>query len=395
MKIQQKHLEIWADYLLNHSLKGITKDDVVMIKGEHITWPLMAVLQDKIFEAGGIADVNMVAPDNNRGMVWGSSIARHGNVTQIQNVPAWHLDRYNNMTKYIEILGAENPALFANLPEETAAALFKADEPYKTIRLLKPWVLTLFPTQAFADLEDMTLEEYADIVVGASIVDPAALDAVEQPLFELMGKTKEIKIVTQNPASKKELTLKMNIHNRIPVKCTGFRNFPDGEVFTSPDARTVNGEIFVDLPVYYNGATMQGIYLKIENGVITEYNADKEFDTLKKIIETDEGSHRLGEVALGMNSGLQTALKHPLFVEKVGGTCHIAIGASYPECYVPDPASDEGKKETDKLFAEGILNRSSQHVDIVVDFRDGGAGRAIYLDDTKLELKDNIWTIPS
>ena len=395
MKIQQKHLEIWADYLLNHSLKGITKDDVVMIKGEHITWPLMAVLQDKIFEAGGIADVNMVAPDNNRGMVWGSSIARHGNVTQIQNVPAWHLDRYNNMTKYIEILGAENPALFANLPEETAAALFKADEPYKTIRLLKPWVLTLFPTQAFADLEDMTLEEYADIVVGASIVDPAALDAVEQPLFELMGKSKEIKIVTQHPASKKELTLTMNIHNRIPVKCTGFRNFPDGEVFTSPDARTVNGEIFVDLPVYYNGATMQGIYLKIENGVITEYNADKEFDTLKKIIETDEGSHRLGEVALGMNSGLQTALKHPLFVEKVGGTCHIAIGASYPECYVPDPASDEGKKETDKLFTEGILNRSSQHVDIVVDFRDGGAGRAIYLDDTKLELKDNIWTIPS
>jgi aminopeptidase len=395
MNIQQKHLEIWADYLLNHSLKGITKDDVVMIKGEHITWPLMAVLQDKIFKAGGVADINMVAPDNNRGMVWGSSIARNGNVTQIQNVPAWHLDRYNNMTKYIEILGAENPALFANLPEETAAALFKADEPYKSIRLLKPWVLTLFPTQAFADLEDMTLEEYADIVVGASIVDPAKLDEVEQPLFDLMAKTKEIKIVTQHPATKKELTLKMNIHNRIPVKCTGFRNFPDGEVFTSPDARTVEGEIFVDLPVYYNGATMQGIYLKIENGVITDYKADKEFDTLKKIIETDEGSHRLGEVALGMNSGLQTALKHPLFVEKVGGTAHIAIGASYPECYVPDPASDDGRKQTDKLFAEGILNRSSQHVDIVVDFRDGGAGRAIYLDDIQLELKNNIWTIPS
>ncbi len=394
MKIQAKHLETWADYLLNHSLGGIEKDDVVMIKGEHITWPLMAVLQDKIFQAGGIADINLVPPDNNRGMVWGSSIARHGSVTQIQNVPPWHLDRYNAMTKYIEILGAENPALFANLPEETAAALFKADEPYKSIRLLKPWVLTLFPTQAFADLEDMTLEEYADIVVGASVIDPAMLDEVEQPLFDLMGKTKEIKIVTQHPATKKELTLKMNIENRFPVKCTGHRNFPDGEVFTSPDARTVKGEIFVDLPVYYNGATMQGIYLKIENGVITDYTADKEFDTLKKIIETDEGSHRLGEVALGMNKGLQTALKHPLFVEKVGGTCHIAIGASYPECYVPDPASDEGRIESDKLFKEGILNRSSQHVDIVVDFRDGGAGRAIYLDDTKLELEDNIWVIP-
>ncbi len=392
--IQPKYLETWANYLLDHSLKGITPNDVVMIKGEHITWPLMSVLQDKIFKAGAIADVNLVAPDNNRGMVWGSSIARNGSVAQIQRVPAWHMDRYNAMTKYIEILGAESPALFANLPEETAAAMFKADEPYKNIRLLKPWVLTLFPTQAFADLEGMTLEEYAAIVVGASITDPAMLDQVEQPLFDLLSKTKKITIVTQHPATKKELTLRMNIKDRIPVKCTGHRNFPDGEVFTSPDARSVEGEIFVDLPVYYNGATMQGIYLKFDNGVIVDYTADKEYDTLKKIIETDEGSHRLGEVALGMNNGLQTALKHPLFVEKVGGTCHIAIGASYPECYVPDPASDEGRDTSDKLYQQGILNRSSQHVDIVTDFRDGGAGRAIYLDGTKLEVQDNIWVIP-
>jgi len=392
--IQPKDLETWADYLIDHSLKGVTPDDVVMIKGEHITWPLMAVLQDKIFKAGAIADINLVSPDNNRGMVWGSSIARHGSVPQIQRTPTWHLDRYNAMTKYIEILGAENPSLFANLPEDTAAALFKADEPYKNIRLLKPWVLTLYPTQAFADLEGMTLEEYAAIVVGASVTNPAMLDEVEQPLFELMHKAETITIVTRHPATRKELNLRMNIKDRIPVKCTGHRNFPDGEVFTSPDARSVEGEIFVDLPVYYNGATMQGIYLKFDHGVIVDYNADKEHDTLKKIIETDEGSHRLGEVALGMNNGLQTALKHPLFVEKVGGTCHIAIGASYPECYVPDPTSDDGKKRCDILAGQGILNRSAQHVDIVTDFRDGGTGQAIYLDDTKLEVKDNLWVIP-
>ncbi|MCW8813473.1 MAG: hypothetical protein OQK65_08065, partial [Chlorobium sp.] len=58
-EISRNDLEKWTDYLLNYSLGGIQKDDVVMIKGENICWPLMSVLQDKIFAAGGIADINI------------------------------------------------------------------------------------------------------------------------------------------------------------------------------------------------------------------------------------------------------------------------------------------------------------------------------------------------
>ncbi len=393
-RIERRDLETWADYLLGHSLGKIGPEDVVMIKGEHITWPLMSILQDKIFSAGGIADICLVAPDNNRGMAWGSSIARHGTVEQIKRVPEWHRRRYEVMTKYIEILGAEEPTLFANLPEETSAALVKADEPYKNIRLLKPWVLTLFPTRGFADIENLSLEEYTDIVVSASTTDPRLLEEVEEPIYRLMQNSRLISIRSRHPQTGKDLILSMNIEDRSAVKCTGIRNFPDGEVFTSPDARTVEGEIFVDLPVYYNGVTLQGIYLKIDKGIITDYKAEQEHDTLKKIIETDDGSHRIGEVALGMNSGLKKALKHPLFVEKVGGTLHIAIGASYPECFVEEQASKEGQQQAEEYFRQGSLNRSSQHVDIVVDFRPGGAGREVYLDDTKLAIKDNIWVVP-
>jgi leucyl aminopeptidase (aminopeptidase T) len=82
-------------------------------------------------------------------------------------------------------------------------------------------------------------------------------------------------------------------------------------------------------------------------------------------------------------------------VEKVGGTLHIAIGESYPECFVKDPASEEGKAQLEEFARQGIINNSAQHVDIVTDFRPGGAGRAVYLDNTKLEIKNNIWTIPS
>lgn len=394
LEISRAHLETWADYLLDYSLGGVREDDVIMLKGEHITWPLMSVLQDKIFAAGGLADVNLVAPDNDRGRVWGASIARHGTPAQIERVPQWQTDRYNRMTKYIEILGAESPELFAGLPDENAMALAKADDPVKNIRMLKPWVLTLFPTQAFADMEGMSLEEYADAVVSASVTDPRELDAIEEPIGALMGKSSVIRLETEDPRDGRKLELSMKIAGQRPIKCTGKRNFPDGEVFTSPDARTVEGEIFVDKPVFYGGTTIEGVHLRFESGVIQEYSAQKGGEALAKIVETDPGSKRLGEVALGMNAGMKKVLRHPLFVEKVGGTAHIAIGASYPETYVADPASDEGRTRCDELAEEGSLNRSAQHVDIVTDFREGGTGRAVYLDDTRLEVRDGIWVVP-
>ena len=392
-RISKKDLETWADDLLDYSLGGVESSDVVMLKGEPIAWPLLTVLQDKIFAAGGVADMNLVAPDNDRGKVWGASITRHGTVEQIARVPEWHRTRYEAMTKYVEVLGAESPELFAGIPDETGQAVSRADEPFKMIRLLKPWVLTLFPTESFAKMEEMTLEQYTEVIVSASTLDPRVLDEVETPLHDAMGKSKTIRAVTQHPKTGKTLELTMNIGGRNIVKCTGKRNFPDGEVFTSPDARTVEGEIYVDMPVFQGGTTIQGIYLRFEGGVIQEYSAEKGSEALAKIIETDEGSHRLGEVALGMNSGIKEVLRHPLFVEKVGGTAHIAIGSSYPEAYVEDPSSDSGKKECDQLHARGLLNRSAQHVDIVTDFRPGGTGLEVWLDNTRLAIKDGIWVV--
>jgi len=394
VEIRREDLETWADYLLDHSIDGVGPEDVVMIKGERIGWPLMSVLQDKVFAAGAIADVCLVPPDNDRGKIWGASIARHGTVEQIQRVPEWQQTRYQAMTKYVEVMGAESPELFEGLPEETASALMRVDEPYKTIRLLKPWVITLYPTQGFADLEEMSLEEYTDVIVSASTFDPRLLEDVEEPIYQVMSESRIIRIVTEDPRTGRMLELSINISDHNVIKCTGKRNLPDGEVFTSPDARSPVGEIFVDLPVFQGGTTIRGIYLRFEGGVIKEYSAQAGGDALANVIETDVGSRRLGEVALGTNAGISKVLRHPLFVEKVGGTLHIAIGASYPECYVEDPASADGREKCDELAKAGILNRSAQHVDIVTDFRAGGVGRAVYLDDTQLEVRDGNWVVP-
>lgn len=386
--ISQEALNTWADYLINYSLGGVTSDDIVMIKGENICWPLISVLQDKIFATGATVDINLTAPDNERGKVWGASIARFGNKEQIGKVPEWISARYKNMTKFIEVLGTEDPSLFDGQNEELAQTVMKMDEKIKNIRLSKPWVITLFPTEGFAKMEGLTLEDYTNVIVSASTVNPQLLEDIEEDIAQLMDKSNSIKIVTEHPDTKNILELTMNISDHGIVKCTGKRNFPDGEVYTSPDANTVEGEIFVDLPVFQGGAIIQGIYLKFRDGKIIEYSAKEGQNALTKIIETDEGSHRLGEVALGMNNGIKKVLKHPLFVEKVGGTLHIAIGASYENCY------DTNKKSIDEYVAEGVMNRSAQHVDIVTDFRPGGVGKAVYLDEIKLEQKNNIWVVP-
>jgi aminopeptidase len=391
--IKREDLETWAGFLLDHSLE-VTPEDRVMIKGERICWPLMAVLERRIIEMGAIPDVYVIPPNNDRGRVWSAAMGRHGEPEQLGQVPAWHKARYEGMTKYIEVLGAEDPSQYTDLDAERVKRLAMADRPFANIRLGKPWVLTLYPTPGFAEMEGMPLEEYVEFIVRASTTDPRPLKDAEQLIEPQFQQAKTITVETEHPHEKRPLKLTMNLEQSRVQLCYGKANFPDGEVFTSPDANSVEGEIFVDLPVNYGGNDIQGIYLKLEAGEITAYKADVGHAHLEAIIETDAGSHRLGEVALGMNPGLEKVLKHPLFVEKVGGTLHIAIGMSYEDCFVEDPGSEQGRATLEQLAEAGVCNRSAQHVDIVTDFRPGGSGRRVLLDDKVLTVRDGLWVVP-
>jgi aminopeptidase len=392
-KISKSDLETWAAFLLDHSLGGITPEDRVMIKGEGVCWPLMEILERRVIEAGAVPDVFLVPPNNDRGKVWSATMGRLGSEEQLKKQPEWFSDRYNSMTKYVEVLGAESPDAFSDLEAAKSQALAEADRTYANIRVAGNWVITLYPTEGFAAIEGMDVQEYADFIVGASTEDPSPLLEAEQKLEPVFSKGKEMRIVTEHPEEKRELCLSLDLSHSRPVMSYGLRNFPDGEIFTSPDARSAEGEIFVDLPVFYDGSDISGIYLKFKDGEIVDYKAEIGHDALAAIIETDRGSHRLGEVALGMNPGMDKVLKHPLFVEKVGGTLHIAIGASYEDCFVEGANTEEGKTKINELESSKILNRSARHVDIVTDFRPGGCGRSVSIDGTKLEAIDGVWVV--
>lgn len=398
IEVSEQDLRIWAGHLLNHGLGGVKPNEWVMLKGEPISLPLLMILKEMVTAAGGLPDLYLVSPDCNRGQAWGREMALHGTEDQIAQVPDWLVARYAKMGKYVEVLGTERPELLRDWPEDRAQAIARATQPLMEMRLAKPWIISLFATPADAAREGMSLQAYTELLVRASTTDHGQMAAVMQPLHDLMAESSRVRIVTDHPDGR-QLELCLGIEGQKVIICDGRRNFPDGEVFTSPDARSVEGEIFVDLPIVFAGKRIQGITLKLEGGRITKFDAIEGVDQLRTIIETDDqnpevkkrgGSRRLGEVAFGMNTGLDRVLTHPLYVEKVAGTLHVAIGSSYKECYGP-PGSDE----LAAAEAEGRCNLATPHVDIVADARPGGCVREVWLDETRVTLGDDLlWRAP-
>jgi aminopeptidase len=391
--IDAADLAAWAKILIDHSLGGVAPGERVMLKGEPVCWPLLEVLERDVILAGGLPDVLLVPPNNERGRVWSAAMAAHGTREQIAATPAWHRDRYESMTKYVEVLGAEDPAAYASLTAPQRQALAQVDEPFWALRLARRWVLTLYPTPAFAAAEGLPFDEYVRFIVAASTADPRPLKAAAERLAPLLEHGRSVEIVTVRPDGR-ELLLKLDITPSLAALSFGLSNLPDGEVYTSPDARATVGEIFLDLPVYHGGQDMRGIYLRFEEGRVVEHTAEEGGELLAAIVGTDEGARRLGEVALGLNRGLGRALKHPLLAEKVGGTLHIALGDAIEHCFVTDPASAGGKTRLAELASAGVLNHSAQHVDIVADFRPGGCGRRVAIDGQELVVRDGGWLLP-
>lgn len=145
-----------------------------------------------------------------------------------------------------------------------------------------------------------------------------------------------------------------------------FPNIPTEEVFCAPHREKVNGTVFNALPLSYNGSLIDGFSITFENGRIVDFTAETGYDTLKELIETDEGSHYLGEVALvPKNSPIREMgilFYNTLYDENAA--CHFAIGKSYPECI-------ETGKDMDKMqLMEKGLNDSVTHVDFMLGTED-------------------------
>lgn len=141
-----------------------------------------------------------------------------------------------------------------------------------------------------------------------------------------------------------------------------FPNIPTEEVFTSPDRMRADGVVHSASPLIHHGNKVEDFWLKFENGMVVEYGARLGEDTLKSILETDEGARRLGEVAL-ISKNTPIRESETLFFDTLydeNASCHLALGVGFPECY------DGGYEMSAEELREHGVNTSATHVDFMI-----------------------------
>ncbi|MGL4287550.1 MAG: aminopeptidase [Phreatobacter sp.] len=139
-------------------------------------------------------------------------------------------------------------------------------------------------------------------------------------------------------------------------------NIPTEEVFTTPHAWRVDGHVSSTKPLSYQGTLIDKIAVRFEAGRIVEAKAARGEEVLNKVLDTDEGARRLGEVALVPHSSpiSKSGLLffNTLFDENAA--CHIALGQCYSKCFV-----DGAQLSPEQIAAQGG-NKSLIHIDWMI-----------------------------
>ena len=139
-------------------------------------------------------------------------------------------------------------------------------------------------------------------------------------------------------------------------------NMPTEEVFTTPHRERAEGVVTATKPLSHQGTMIEGIQVRFEAGRIVDARASRGQEVLHKLIDTDEGARRLGEVALVPHSSPIAAggltFLNTLFDENAAS--HIALGQAYSSCL------REGEKMTPEQLAAHGANDSLIHVDWMI-----------------------------
>ena len=143
-------------------------------------------------------------------------------------------------------------------------------------------------------------------------------------------------------------------------------NIPTEEVFTLPKRDGVNGTVYSVKPLVYNGRLIDEFRLTFKDGEVVDYDAKVGKDILKELLELDEGSKRLGEVALVPHdspiSNSNILFYNTLFDENA--SCHLALGRAYPTNIKDGVTMNE-----EELKAHGV-NDSMTHNDFMIGAED-------------------------
>ena len=293
----------------------------------------------------------------------------HASDEQLQYVSPLREMAFGNYDAFLSIMANYNTKALTNVESSKMALRQRAMAPLNQRFMERAakgemrWCVALYPTHALAQEASMSLHEYAEFVMEACLLnndDPVAawqeVHDKQQRYVEFLNGIDFVEIKA------KDTDLSLSVRGRTWENCDGKMNFPDGEVFTAPVEDSIEGVIRFSFPGIYAGKEVEDIRLTFEKGKVVKATAAKGEELLHSLLDTDEGSRRVGEFAIGTNFGITKFTRNMLFDEKIGGTIHLALGSTY--------------------FETGGKNESGIHWDMLCDMRDGGEiyadGKLVY-----------------
>lgn len=337
---------------------NVGKGDKVWVYGPMGAKELLLELQRQIIKLGAFADMDVYFEESIFTFLHDSSVEQLKVFSNVEKV------RTDTCDKHIIIWCNDKYVVdFSKIPPENLKTRRATTRRYRKRLDSIPTVSAGFLTKKDAKECGMDWERYQDFFFNGVEVDLNAIYNKFRWLEEKINRGRKIKIVSTNTDLIMSIEWRKCISNN-----TIMWNLPDGELFTSPVEDSVDGYVYFEHEQTYEGSSpVKDLQIEFKKGKMVKFNASEGKESFERIINTDEGVRRVGEVGFGINHGIPEITGNNLFDEKILGTVHIALGKGFEKI--------------------GGTNESDIHWDLVKDIRKDGK---VYIDD-EIVFENGKW----
>ena len=309
-----------AGTLVNYSCRVKSGENVMIECFGSSPHELIKEIVREVYKVGGIPYVSLKDNSILR------EILKECSVKQLQFMAKIDLLQMKSIDAYIGIRAHENVSELGDINGEKMNLYSKyysdiiAEERVNNTK----WVVLRYPNNSMAQLANTSIESFEDFYFNVCNLDYSKMSKAMDKLVGLMNETDEVHIKGGGT------DLSFSIKDIPAIKCPGEFNIPDGEVFTAPVKKSVNGSITFNIPVVFHGFTYENIRFEFKDGKIIKAQSNDN-ERLNKVLDTDEGSRYIGEFAIGVNPYILKPMKDALFDEKIMGSFHFTPGRCYKE----------------------------------------------------------------
>jgi aminopeptidase len=357
-------LDLYARVIVEHALE-VAPGHEVLIESSTAGEPLVDAVHRRVLEAGGHPLVLLSSPG------WQEARIECASDEVLEREDWLRAAAYRRVDRRVNIVADVNTRDTSAFSPQRVAAAYRGR--HRTLDILMQrnasgasrWCACRYPTHGAAQEAGMSLGEYVELLARGMLLDAADPVAAWREVAErqlrlvaFLEGVEELRFVADGT------DLRLRVKGRTWLSAHGTHNLPDGEVYTGPIEDSAEGRVHYTFPIVWEGRMVTGARLRFHEGVVVEASADTGEEFLLAALDLDPGARRLGEIAIGLNDGIDRATGDTLLDEKIGGSFHAALGSSYPET--------------------GGLNVSDLHWDMVCDLRSGGEihadGALVYRD---------------